>query len=302
VRSTLVAALLVVAACSSDDTAGADLSVDAAEDLSPPGGIGASCVADSQCSDGKAPVCFVAHLLNRVGFFDTPNGYCSSSCSADADCGTSGVCVSVGIYGKWCFAQCSTGSDCRSGYACFVSGGGDCYPNTTLTCDPTAPGGSCTTPAGQPGGCVREAFGSGLTGECYDTCEPGPGSCKNALGLGRQCEVYDITTYRDPSSSTNDAFHGAVCIFSYSSNAVGAECKTLSNGMSVDRVDACEDGLECWLAGTFPGGDSKCHVMCAPEPDGGVPDGGGAPGCPPGQICGDVFGLFSSANPIGLCH
>ena len=96
--------------------------------------------------------------------------------------------------------------------------------------------------------------------------------------VNRQCIAVDET-------AGGDRFKGAVCVTAYSDNLIGQEC--LADG--ADALDACADGAECFLS-SFASGDNRCRQMCAP---GGLACASGA--------CADVFGLFGSANPVGLC-
>jgi hypothetical protein len=117
--------------------------------------------------------------------------------------------------------------------------------------------------------------------------------------------VYDATGGKDPEASSPDTFIGAVCTEVYANNPAGTECSaTDSSGKHSDFLDACAPGLECNLAGAFMGGDNLCHPLCLGVPDGGVEPNtdGGVPPCPAGQACDDVFGLFASTTPLGLCR
>src|SRR5262245_53054198 len=69
----------------------ADMARDLAEpppDLMPlPGRIGAACTADRDCLEGPSPVCWTRFLVNDPNFLEVPDGYCSSGCSNDSECG-----------------------------------------------------------------------------------------------------------------------------------------------------------------------------------------------------------------------
>jgi hypothetical protein len=265
------------------------------------GSIGAPCLRDSDCTEGTSPVCFAQTLLNAAGGQPTPGGYCSSPCTTFHDCGNGGDCVSFLGGGSYCAAHCGGPSECRAGYACFAVRGGSCLPSAKLTCDPTAPSGACTTADGKPGGCLREAHGNGLTGVCLELCTPVAGACAPVGATVRQCMVYDQSGAKDVEADAPDTWKGAVCITNFSSNAAGVECvATDSSGKTADFLDACAPGFECNLSGAF-NGDNRCHALCVAAPDGGVSDAATAD-CPTGQRCDDVFGLFSSTTPIGLCR
>ncbi len=255
--------------------------------------IGGPCTQASDCSEGRSKVCWRKNLYNVPGNFATPGGYCSSTCSDDSDCGQLGVCVTEGSAGSFCFSQCAQPSDCRTGFACFESEGGHCYPNAGLECDPTAPAGLC--PDGRA--CLRYTLGTGKTGYCFTTCAIGPGTCPMINGYAQQCYVWDRTMDTDLDGiPQGDKFDGPVCLDApLNPNADGTEC--LSQGY--DYFDECADGEECYLGN----GDHRCHQLCNPtNTDGGVGDGGeGGPVVCAKGTCKDVYGLFASATPIGLC-
>jgi len=115
----------------------------------------------------------------------------------------------------------------------------------------------------------------------------------------RQCVVYDARQVRDLNGNlTGDKFVGPVCIYGYSSNADGAECINPS-GSTNHNIDACVDGEECFLGRTFPGGDNQCHHLCAQN---AVAVDAGSPACSAPQSCHDLWGLFGTPKPIGLCY
>jgi hypothetical protein len=257
------------------------------------GAIGSTCSSNDDCHDGTAPTCFIATLFNESGKLKTPSGYCSASCTMDADCGAAGACRTFsGESHGWCFAACSSPDDCRASYACFTGTTPYCFPSANLDCDPTAPGGTCDdAQLSNPGGCIRAALGTGTVGYCNDGCTVGAGSCPPSGGENRECVVYNQTGDKDPNGALEgDTFHGAICNDAYAQNADGAEC--VSNGK--DYIDACVDGEECWLTSAFHG-DNRCHKLCTGNFDAGDE-------CPAGESCQDVFGLLASANPTGLCH
>src|SRR5437016_5735994 len=76
--------------------------------------IGGPCTSTANCIEGTTPVCFTEMLFNSSGKIPTPDGYCSSKCTTDDDCGANSVCISQGTSGNWCFASCSVAKDCRA--------------------------------------------------------------------------------------------------------------------------------------------------------------------------------------------
>jgi hypothetical protein len=275
------------------DLSGQDLEVAPRADLAGgvKGAIGSACTSDADCEDGTKPTCFVSTLFNQSDKLATPSGYCSSTCTTNAQCGANGACrVDPGQTKGWCFSACTSAADCRAEYACFLDPKPFCFPSMNLNCDPTYPGGTChDAPQSNPGACIRAALGTGNVGVCNDSCTVGPGTCPASGGQSRQCIVIDATTDKGPGgASEGDTFHGTVCHVSLAPNADGAECAYQGH----DYLDACTDGDECFLSSLY-NGDNRCHTLCTTS--------GGA-SCPSGQTCQDVFGLLGSASPVGLCH
>lgn len=81
---------------------------------------GKQCQADADCG-GTAMSC-----VTSLGGMPAPGGYCSISCSENADCGAEGTCVGglgaafVSILGNTgtCYRGCTDSSSCREGYVC----------------------------------------------------------------------------------------------------------------------------------------------------------------------------------------
>ncbi len=303
--------------------AGMDLSIAdlSTADLAGQGIIGAPCKSDTDCHDGKTPVCFKVHFNNKVGNVATAGGYCSSTCTADTDCGANGSCIDFNPDGQFCLAKCMAATDCRNRYACFQSLGPACFPNDNLDCDPTANNGDCVYRNQRPGGCIRQALGpaGSDTGQCQEGCEVGKSTCAaDVFGNVRTCEVFDERT-ADDGTATGDLWVGALCDFAATNPppiADGQECLYTPMGatMASHFFDACVDGDECYLMGMATkghgfdsGGDNKCHQLCylsAPTtPDAGTDfsDGGMIAGACATGTCTDVWGLAGSANPAGLC-
>ncbi len=232
------------------DLAGADFSIG-------PGSIGAACQGPSDCTAGMAPTCWQHSILDQPGNLPTPNGYCTSTCTTDADCGSTGVCESV-LAGasKYCLRSCQVANVCRNsdGYACFILTPftGYCYPATTLTCnptqiDPSTSNGTC--PGANPASaCVRRTFED--LGECRPLCKLGVGTCAAAGGLPQHCVFLDATK-TTTGQPTRDAFKGLTCFPVYTDSKKPNE--------SCSYFDECTDGYECDLVS---GGDGKCHELC----------------------------------------
>ena len=255
-----LAALCLLAACTDDKPAPSDLAVSdlASADHGAGSAIGGTCATDSDCVQGKTPVCWVKNYLNLGTKVLTPGGFCTSSCVNDTDCGPTGLCVlQVPSDGSFCMPSCSGAADCRTGYACFTRSPAHCFSNGALSCDPTAGDGTCKGTGTQPGGCFRFADGPGKTGICYDGCKVGPGTCPSSGGTKRSCRVYDTTGTRDLQNNlTGDKFKGPICDSSDKANADGTECVF----MNQDHLYECVDGDECYLARQFSGGDNRNRI------------------------------------------
>ena len=235
----------------------------------PMGRIGDPCTADSGCMGGTTPKCWKTNVLDNPMAPPTPNGYCTSACSADTDCGAGARCVSIGA-AKYCLAACNNATTCRKpGYACSFVAGGVCFPDTIYDCDPKSPMGTCTEPGTmKAGGCIRGAYED--KGNCQATCTVGMGTCADKpMGTKRQCVFYN-------GQASGDAFKGALCYASVATPKMpGASCT---------YINECTDGYQC------DGLDRKCHQLCVQ---------GGMPACTSG-MCADAF--MSMAMGPGLCR
>jgi hypothetical protein len=267
--------------------AGVDLS---APDLARPTAIGNPCTKDSDCQDGPTPVCFTSTFGNTTNGVPTPGGYCSSACTGDSQC-RGGICQDFTSIGSFCIRTCAAASDCRSGYSCLVQGG--CVPTPAgLDCDPTSGNGVCLA-SPNPAGCIRQVLGSGMTGVCFDACDVGTATCPTIGSYHQHCVVIDTT-------ARGDRWKGPICA-GLLTNAVadGAPCLD-PNVPGVYAAEVCSDGSECDLAG-----DKRCHPLCnqgSPSKTIGVPDGGAVAGACTTGSCKDVWGLFATSYPIGLCE
>ncbi len=119
--------------------------------------IGEMCRQTSDCGQGPRPYC----LSPQDGF---PNGYCTSMCHTDSECGPSHLCVGGLVSGNsglaLCMASCAKDSDCRSQYVCATGeqrpfcapachSDTDCFQNGE-TCDAST--GHCSAPPVPDGG------------------------------------------------------------------------------------------------------------------------------------------------------
>jgi hypothetical protein len=86
--------------------------------------VGKACVADTDC--GAIATCSkkqgfgtFSSLIASFGIdveLDAPGGYCTASCSKDADCGQGSVCLGavLGVLRGECRKSCSANTDCRA--------------------------------------------------------------------------------------------------------------------------------------------------------------------------------------------
>ncbi len=101
-----------------------DYDTDIPPDSLPGGAVGDRCSSDYSCmgvpSSGR--MC----LTDLFGYITFPGGYCSGSCTTDAECGPLGDCVSFYGGGSYCLRNCSSPTDCRTveGYSCSSLPGG----------------------------------------------------------------------------------------------------------------------------------------------------------------------------------
>lgn len=189
------------------------------------GNIGQPCTIDIECTVGPSPKCWKNYVLNNVANPPTLGGYCSSTCTTDAQCGIGNRCVDLGP-GGFCLASCSNATTCRHpGYACsYYDTEGICFPNSRLDCDPRAATGACRErDTGKAGGCLRQAYEN--QGICAASCTVGPGTCTAISGYSRQCIYLDAT-----KTTAMDIWKGAICFQSPATpHNAGDPCTLLNN-------------------------------------------------------------------------
>jgi hypothetical protein len=296
---------------STDQDAGPDAGM---MDAGPRNMLGEPCTVNANCGEGTSPQCWPMFLGNNPDLIDVPDGYCSSRCGDDGDCG-SGVCVNFGgTIGRWCLRDCTGGTECREGstqYACvFGNAGTDyCLPETVFDCDPTLGEGACTTrgPSGDvPGGCVRAGHGAGLRGYCEPLCTIGEDTCEaDGAMRARHCLVTDAR-WDDTGAATGDTFVGPRCVVTGISTAVADPIGTTCELGGENLLEICVDGAECYLQGAAPAGmgfdamgDNICYALCY------LPGGASATVCPSTTTCSDIWGLGARTDPmlrVGLCR
>ena len=170
-----------------------------------PNAVGAACTTRAECGGGVRGSCF--DDLTQ-GFI---NGYCTSSCRADADCAAGSHCTSDpdGL----CVPDCATDADCRTadGYVC-----GDTDLDSRSECAPGGTGAgvvgaACTVPGDCSNGAAAQCFsenkvwtGGYCSARCLDDTMCGsdahcafldpnaparPGNCIEGCSLDTDCRV-----------------------------------------------------------------------------------------------------------------
>lgn len=316
-RSMFLVAALAMVGVGCDDTSAPVFHPDLSVKVQPDGGavdlsiggspIGGDCTKQSDCLTGTSPGCVInTHMTGSTGT-------CAADCTTDADCGALATCITFSN-GSQCVKSCTAATDCPTGMACYVGLG--CYPTDNpgleLNCDPTVA--ACTTTTVKSGGCIRQAVGTGMTGQCASTCDIGVKTCPPSGTNPQHCIVLNMTA-DGMGGMTGDLWNGAVCqgtAPAADQNADGTECAVMQGGQTDHFIDACVDGDECdsvmTTANATP--DNKCHKLCyQPATTAGldagtvIPDGGViAMACPGGTTCKDIFGLFGTNQPIGVCE
>lgn len=222
------------------------------------GGLCAPCASAATCTAG--------YCLR----YPDGNGYCSTSCTTDADCGAGGTCFAVSGIGSQCVraagcagasAGCTTDSACASGQRCDVASGtcvsssgaglgapctvaSDCASNVcfgdvcSATCDWLNPA-SCGPGFYCNGQATGTCTGAGL-------CEPGTAG-GGAIGSpcsantdcsGLFCAEGVCTSPCVPGGATTSCPVGYAC-------QVGTTASCGSCQMTGQLGDACSMGTDC---------------------------------------------------------
>lgn len=296
-----------------DDLGGADLLDPEPNRCKGTGCIGAACIKDSDCTEGKdglKKVCWEQNILDDAGNVPTPGGYCSQECTADADCGT-GYCFKFpGQRQAYCMARCRTPNTCRHpGYACAFEYGagmeGICFPDARMDCKPTQ--GTCEAVVDDKGntgkgGCIRVAYED--KGVCHVACKVGQKTCPPDYRFksppAQHCIYIDAT--QDSAgrpSPYGDKWKGAVCWENVST--------PIMPGQKCAFWDECTDGYQCDRLNQI---DSQqvCRRLCV-QPPGMQDDTLFTPAgatvfgstCGAGESCINAVQAGMGANLIGLC-
>lgn len=130
------------------------------------GTLGSPCAADTDCT-GAGAKCITKGATTGLVF---PEGYCTSNCKTDAQCGPTGVCPlgrladlaaaflpdagAAASNISLCFNKCTADSDCRTGYSCVAPPAlpfGGAAASAVKYCQPPLPDGGVGGLPGLPG-------------------------------------------------------------------------------------------------------------------------------------------------------
>lgn len=214
-----------------EEDMGDDMDVIVDEDMNDMGDVVADANPGTACADASACMGTEAACITEAdqGF---PAGYCTSSCTSDAQCGSTGVCL-IDDTGGLCLASCDSDANCREGYTCQnVNGVQACFPappdygTVGSTCTPDDVGAAAE--CGEDGSCIGEDNGF-PGGYCIGECTGAPSVCPD----GTQC----VTGFGDGTNNFD------LCLDGCSS---AADCR---DGYACANLD--DDGFgECWPTNT----------------------------------------------------
>jgi len=192
--------------------------------------LGAQCDWDSDCASGD---CLARHL--SFSFYNISSGFCTHTCSSDAQCGAGTHCVDVPCApgdssarcGALCLRDCSTSYDCPSSYK---NGGGTCRSLTRHGASGSATVCDARTADGQFCGWGSDC----MSGKCVGTtCVAAGGSpngaacvvhanCASGNCLSQVCRGGNITG--DRCTNTNDCYGGTCCSSGVNANTCAQTC------------------------------------------------------------------------------
>ncbi|HEX4353109.1 MAG TPA: hypothetical protein VHZ95_09350, partial [Polyangiales bacterium] len=281
--------------------------------------VGKACTANSDCANGLCSMSFGGNGLTGTMGTPAPGGYCTSSCAADSDCGSTGTCVGAfaGIPGLpiggaggatrgQCYLGCTMSDQCRDGYRC-VNGLG--IPVTAAA--GSGGGGGAAAPglnalggasSCQPAPVTDKLTGSTVGSMCTADTDCGAGRCAANNGLG--------TTYPG-------GYCTGRCLQDSDCGDVGS-CTPGFAGMVGTCYRKCSSDTDCDRDGYRCRMTSNSVMQCVPGPkplaDGTVGNactadadcGGAAMSCStgtryPGGYCTQRCGDASDCGSGGTC-
>jgi hypothetical protein len=286
-------------ACGDDEPSHGDGAVQerdgggSSDDL-PSGTAGKACTDDKECGGGSC----ATMLGSRFGGagMAAPDGYCTSECMTEEDCGEGGTCsgafagiAGIGAVAGQCLAKCQSAEECRSGYRCVNALG-----------VPVAPAADGGMPIEDPSG--------GLLGG--GTCQPRPATDQLDDGVvGSACEGDEqCGDGRCLRMSGQSAYPGGYCSGRCLESAecgAGGVCQPALGGGAVGTCYlACAEDSDCGREGY------RCRMIgsamqCVPGPD-PLPDNVTGKACSGDADCGGnamtcATRLGLNAAPGGYC-
>lgn len=239
-------------------------------DLGPvPPGPGAACSSDADCDDASC-------ILDE----EWRDGYCTSDCATNEDCGEDGTCVASGGGSNLCLANCDPDdpASCRPGYGCTTGTIGTvCIPG-------------CSSDADCEGG-LECAVGSGDFGEgtCFDPDSAVGDECAedDECPVGGFCLAEDFAGWPGGACITTDCDYasgmgcgeGAVCAEGNFGGLCLAGCET---------DDDCRDSYGCVADGTYPD-RMTCRPACTSDD-----------ACAGSSVCNPALGTCDDPFSDGL--
>lgn len=228
-------------------------------DLGPlPPGPGDSCTSAADCETGEC-----------IG--EWPDGYCTSGCSTNEDCGERGTCVEAGRGSNICLVNCDpeTAEPCRAGYGCTSDPriGNVCIPGCTEDADCSG-GAQCDVTGGQ--------FGEG---SCFDP----ESSIGDACGTEEECPAGGFCLAEDFAGWPAGACISGGCDYGTGMGCPdGAVCAEGGGGgfclAGCETSDDCRDEYACEADPTHPERMS-CRPACTSDD-----------ACAGGSVCNPALG------------
>jgi hypothetical protein len=227
-------------------------------------GLGSTCASDGACGTGLK-----CSLPTSTDFWGggPPAGYCTKACTADGDCGVTGLCASVGQT-KMCALKCAFGSPAFSGAAdpnkCRGRKDVACFPGDMPGRDVCYP--TCSTDSFCPSGlrCDAEA------GTCFPSAQltgllPDGAACNVAAETTkRQCVGSCIQDVVKPlwTDQENQGTCMSPCTLGGMNQCGGAGKGACEYGVSNQAKvsSGWTDVGYCTVAASSPTNDSACDV------------------------------------------
>ncbi|WP_147451060.1 MYXO-CTERM sorting domain-containing protein [Corallococcus llansteffanensis] len=217
--------------------------------------VGDPCTSAGTC--GAAASRCLTEADTTSGFPPWKGGYCTESCTGNADCPLGSTCANVGTIGKRCLDECRPGTgDCRSGYTCAnLPEGNACVADCASNAQCGSAGYACRT---CDHACITQQSGTRSVGEpCTQTSE---------CGTNQEC----LKLNGNPQGVCTEA-----CSVSTCTCAPGNTCRPAGTGGQRFCFRDCEEGTCSSPLQCTPFGESAaCLASCRNSQD-----------CPNGLAC-----------------